>query len=107
MGDRIREWPIVRFWYTQKNGKTIEEIIDTDPDWLWWAIREFQNLTPKQAEYYQLRTGKKLSPHYIQDVTPYEYQSGDPGGLYMDLCRSQNLEYTLRKWRGEQLSIFY
>ena len=69
MGDRIREWPIVRFWYTKKNGKTIEEIIDTDPDWLWWAIREFQNLTPKQAEYYQLRTGKKLSLYYIPYLT--------------------------------------
>ena len=102
----MREWPIVKFWYTKKNGKTIEEIIDTDPQWLCWAIKEFQNLTPKQAEYFFKRTGKRLKQTYIQNVEPYLYQKGDPEGLYMDLCENQNLEYTLRKWRGEQLNIF-
>ena len=102
----MREWPIVKFWYTRKKGKTIEEIIDTDPDWLIWAIKEFQNLTPKQAKYYELKTKKKLNPKYIQDVEPYEWKSGDSDELYMDLCENQNLEYTLRKWRGEQLNLF-
>lgn len=102
----MREWPIVKFWYTKKNGKTIEEIIDTDPQWLCWAIKEFQNLTPRQAEYFFKRTGRQLNKKYIQDVEPYLYQKGDPEGLYMDLCENQNLEYTLRKWRGEQLNIF-
>lgn len=102
----MREWPIVKFWYTRKKGKTIEEIIDTDPDWLIWAIKEFQNLTPKQAKYYELKTKKKLNPKYIQDVEPYEWKSGDSDELYMDLCETQNLEYTLRKWRGEQLNLF-
>ena len=102
----MREWPIVEFWYTRKKGKTIEEIIDTDVDWLNWAIKEFQNLTPKQAQYYEARTKKKINPKYIQDVEPYEWLPGDPDGLYMDLCENQNLEYTLRKWRGEQLKLF-
>lgn len=102
----MREWPIKYYWYTKKKGKTIEEIIDTDPSWLDWAIKEFQNLTPKQAQYYKQKTGKQLKSIYIQDVEPYEYIKGDPEGLYMDLCENQNLEYTLRKWRGEQLSIF-
>ena len=102
----MREWPIVRFWYTKKKGKTIEEIIDTDVDWLNWAIKEFQNLTPKQAKYYELKTKKKLNPKYIQDVEPYEWKNGDPDNLYMDLCNNQDLRYTLRKWRGEQLNIF-
>ena len=102
----MREWPIDKFWYTQKKGKTIEEIIDTDIDWLNWAIKEFQNLIPKQAKYYELKTKKKLNPKYIQDVEPYSWQPGDPEGLYMDLCENQNLEYTLRKWRGEQLNLF-
>lgn len=102
----MREWPIVRFWYTKKKGKTIEEIIDTDVDWLNWAIKEFQNLTPQQAKYYELRTKRKINPKYIQDVEPYEWKNGDPDNLYMDLCNNQDLRYTLRKWRGEQLNIF-
>lgn len=102
----MREWPITSFWYTQKKGKTIEEIIDTDPSWLIWAIKEFQNVTPKQAEYFEKRLGKKLNPKYIQDVEPYTWIPGDPDGLYMDLCNNQNIDYTLRKWRGEQLNLF-
>ena len=102
----MREWPIKFFWYTRKKGKTIEEVIDTDPDWLEWAIREFQNLTPSQAEYYEKRIGKKLSKKFIQDVEPYEWKPGDPDEMYLDLCYAQDLEKTIRKWRGRQLELF-
>ncbi|MBR5297531.1 MAG: hypothetical protein IKU29_06665 [Parabacteroides sp.] len=102
----MREWPIVRFWYTQKQGKTIEEIIDQDIDWFEWALKEFQNVTPSQANHYHKVTGKKIPQKFIQDVEPYLWQKGDRDGLYMDLCRTQDLEGTLRKWRGEQLSLF-
>lgn len=104
--ERIREWPIKMFWYTKKCGKTIEEIIDSDPEWLWWAVKTFQNLTPKQAKYYKEVTGHEIPEHYIQDVTPYEYEKGDPESMYMDLCMNQDLDFTIRKWRGVQLSFF-
>lgn len=102
----MREWPIKFWWYTRKKGLTIEQTIDKDLDWFCWAVKEFQNVTPKQAEYFKLKTGKCINPKYIQDVEPYEYKSGDPEQLYMELCETQDLTGTLRKYRGEQLSIF-
>lgn len=102
----MREWPIKFWWYTRKKGLTIEETIDKDLDWFCWAVKEFQNVTPKQAEYFKQKTGKCINPKYIQDVEPYEYKPGDPEQLYMELCETQDLTCTLRKYRGEQLSMF-
>lgn len=104
--NRIGEWPIVKFWYTKKKGLTIEEVIDKDPDWFIWAVITFQNVTKKQSDYFFKRTGKKLSEKLIQDVEPYEWMYGDPDELYMELCESQDLKKTLRKYRGEQLNLF-
>jgi hypothetical protein len=104
--NRFGEWPIVRFWYTKKKGLTIEEVIDKDLDWFVWAVATFQNVTPKQAEHFFKRTGKKLNPRLIQDVEPYEWQVGDTEELYMELCDCQDLTKTLRKYRGEQLELF-
>lgn len=104
--DRFGEWPIVKFWYTKKKGQTIEQIIDTDLDWFLWAVTTFQNVTPSQAEYFKKKTGKSLNPILIQDVEPYEYQKGDTEEMYMDICRSQDLHGTIRKYKGEQLSLF-
>ena len=102
----MREWPIVKFWYTKKKGMTIEEIIDKDVDWFLWAVKTFQNVTPKQAEYFFQKTGKKLHNSFIQDVEPYEWMVGDPERLYMYLCDCQDLTKTLRLYRGKQLSLF-
>ena len=104
--NRKGEWPISRFWYTKKKGMTIEEIIDKDLDWFLWAVVTFQNVTPKQAEYFFKRTGKKLNQKLIQDVEPYEWQPGDSEELYIELCDCQDLTKTLRKYRGEQLELF-
>ena len=104
--DRPSEWPIVKFWYTRHKGLTIEELIDKHPDFFLWAVATFQNVTPAQAEYYHKKTGRRLNQMVIQDVEPYEWQPGDPEGLYMDLCKTQDLRGTLRKYRGEQLELF-
>lgn len=101
----MREWPIVKWWYTRKKGLTIEETIDKDLSWFCWAVKEFQNVTPSQAKYFEEKTGKKLPARYIQDVEPYEWQPGDPEQLYMELCETQNLDGTLLKYRGKQLSL--
>lgn len=103
---RRNEWPITHFWYSQKVGKTIEEIIDTDPSFMVWALENFQNVTPKQAEYYKKKTGKTLPARVIQDVEPYDHQKGDPEKLYTELCQTQDLEGTLKKYRFEQLNLF-
>ena len=103
INNRKGEWPIVRFWYTKKKGQTIEEIIDKDLSWFLWAVTTFQNVTPKQAEYFFKKTGKKLNSILIQDVEPYEWKLGDSENLYMELCENQDLTKTLRKYRGEQL----
>lgn len=100
------EWPVVMMWYTKHVGQSIERIIDTDVDYFEWMVRTFQLVTPAQAEYYQQRTKRKIPPEYIQDVTPYQWQKGDPDKLYMEICQTQDLTGTLRKYRGEQLSIF-
>lgn len=104
--NRNYEWPIVRWWYTKKKGMTIEETIDKDVEWFEWAVANFQNVTPQQAQYYLKKTGKKLPPMVIQDVEPYEWMPGDTENLYIELCNSQDLRGTLRKYRGEQLSMF-
>ena len=104
--DRFGEWPIVRWWYTKKKGQTIEETIDNDLDWFLWAVTEFQNVTPHQAEYFHKKTGMRLNPIVIQNVEPYNYEPGDPEPLYMDICTSQNLESVLLKYRGKQLDLF-
>lgn len=103
---RNSEWPITKFWYTKKKGQTIEHIIDADPSFFEWAIKTFQNVTPTQAAYYKNRTGRSLNPRVIQDVEPYEWRPGDPDELYMELCETQDLRGTLRKYRGEMNSLF-
>lgn len=101
------EYPIVRFWYTKHAGHTIERIIDTDESFFEWAVRTFQDVTPAQAEYYHRRIGKEVPKVCIRDVEPYEWIKGDPElDLYMELCKTGDLKGVLRKWRGEQLSLF-
>lgn len=104
--DRNYEWPITKFWYTKKAGQTIEHIIDTDISWFEWAVSNFQNVTPSQASYYEKKTGRRMNPRYIQDVTPYEYKKGDPDQMYMELCECQDLNKMILKYRGIQLELF-
>lgn len=105
--DRRSEYPISRFWYTKQAGRTIEEIIDRDPNFLEWAVATFQNLTPQQAKYFESKTLKVVPEECIQDVVPYEYQEGDPMELYMELCDSgKSLDEILHKYRGIQLNLF-
>lgn len=105
--NRRSEWPIVRYWYTRYKGLTIEQIIDKNVDYFRWLVATFQNVTPKQAEYYFQKTGRRLNPKVIQDVEPYEWQPGDPEEtLYAEICETQDLQGTLRKYRGEQLNLF-
>ena len=101
------EYPIVRFWYTKHCRKTIEEIIDRDVTFFEWAVRTFQDVTPKQAMYYKERTGCEVPAECIQDVEPYEWQKGD-GDMepYMTICRTRDLEGTLLKFRGHQYDLF-
>lgn len=103
---RNSEYPIVRFWYTKQAGRTIEEIIDREPSFIEWAIKNFQNVTPSQATYFEKKTGKTIPDICIQDVKPYEWVEGDTEQLYIDLCKSQDLEGTLFKHRGIQLNLF-
>lgn len=104
---RRYEWPIVSFWYTRKEGQTIEQIIDTDVTFFEWAVSNFQNVTPKQAAYYTEKTGRVVPAQAIQDVEPYEWRKGDPEKLYMELCETQNLKDCLYRYRGaEQLDLF-
>ena len=103
----MREYPVVKMWYTKHKGKTIEEIIDKDPSFACWMIKTFQNLTPTQAQYFKKRWGKELKKEYIQDVEPYEWKKGDPEQLYMELCETQDLQKALQRWRvPEDISLF-
>ena len=103
---KLREYPIVRFWYTKYSGMTIEEIIDKDIDFFLWAVSSFQNVTPQQAKYFEKKTGKVLNPRVIVDVEPYEYVKGDPEEMYMEICNTQNLQSAILKYRGIQTSLF-
>ena len=100
------EWPVVMIWYTKYAGSTIEHIIDVNVDYFEWMVKTFQLVTPKQAQYYKSKTGLDIPEEYIKDVIPYEWRRGDPDCLYMDICRSNDLEGTLLRYRGKQLSMF-
>lgn len=104
--NKPREYPIVKFWYTKHAGHTIEEIIDKDLDFFLWSVSSFQNVTPAQAKYFEKKTGKILNEHVIQDVEPYEYVKGDPEEMYMELCRTNDLQEAIMKYRGVQTSLF-
>mgnify|MGYP003302887496 CR=1 FL=1 len=105
--DRRNEWPISKWWYTQYAGKTFEQAVLMDYTFIKWAIETFQNVTPKQAEFYEKITGDVVPEQAIQNVEPYEWQKGDPEELYMELCENQNLELTLNKYRKKsQLTLF-
>lgn len=104
--NRNYEWPVTHMWYTKKKGQTIEEIIDTDPDFFIWMVETFQNVTPKQASHFRQRTGIIIPGIFIQDVEPYDHIPADPDKLYMELCDTQDLPGTLKKYRGVQLNLF-
>ena len=95
----MREYPIKKLWYTRYSGHTIEQLIDKNPGYFVWMVTSFQNVTPAQAKYFTRKTGKVLNKMFIQDVEPYEWQKGDPDGLYMELCDTQDLKGTLEKYR--------
>ncbi len=100
------EYPIVKFWYTKHAGWTIEEIIDKDITFFEWVVNTFQDVTPAQAEYYKVRTGKEIPKEYIQDVTPYLWEKGDgEREPYMTICATGDLEGTLAKYRTKQFTL--
>ena len=101
------EYPIVFYWYTKRQGRTIEWIIDNDPGFFEWVVRTFQDVTPSQAQYYKQKTGKTVPKECIQNVEPYDRKPGDPEGLYPELCKTRNLQATLFKYRqGCQMGLF-
>lgn len=100
------EYPVTHMWYTKHKGRTIEWIIDHDPDYLVWMVKTFQDLTPSQAQYFFDRHGKRFRDEFVQDVTPYTYEKGDPEEMYAELCETKDLKRTLLKWRPSQLSLF-
>lgn len=105
--DHRHEYPIEKFWYTKHCGHSIEYIIDHDITFFEWAVRVFQDVTPSQAEYYHKKTGKKIPRSIVKAVPPYVWEPGDPEPLYSELCRTQDLESVLFKWRkGGQLELF-
>lgn len=104
--NRNFEWPITHFWYTKKKNQTIEHIIDTDVSFFEWAVSNFQNVTPEQAKYYYWKTGRKIDPRVIQDVEPYNHDKNDPDEMYMELCRCQDLDKVIKKYRVIQLELF-
>lgn len=101
------EYPIVKFWYTKHAGWTIEELIDKDVTFFEWVVKTFQDVTPKQAEYYYKKTGKKVPEECIRDVEPYLWEKPD-GELepYMTICKTNDLQGALLRFRGHQYNLF-
>lgn len=106
--NRRHEYPIVRLWYTKREGWTIEELIRNDITFFEWLVSNFQDVTPAQAQFYKRLTKKELPSEVIKDVTPYEWKNGDPECLYSEVCRSGDLDSSILKHRpgSSQLSIF-
>lgn len=84
----------------------MEEIITEDPDFFIWMVETFQNITPKQAECFYIKTGVRVPPECIQDVTPYDHHRDDPDRMYMELCDTQDYQGVMKKYRVEQLNLF-
>lgn len=100
------EYPIVSFWYTKYKGRTIEWIIDHDPEYFIWMVKTFQDVTPSQAEYFFSIHKRRIKDEYIQDVEPYEWVKGDPVELYEELCITRDLESAINKWRVRENRLF-
>lgn len=84
------EWPVLKMWYGKMAGKTIEEIIDTQPRYFIWMVKAFQDVTVTQAKHFQDKYEMELPPEVIQDVTPYEYiYKHSPEGEYERLCKGE------------------
>lgn len=101
--ERVREYPIVRFWYSKAaRFKSIEELMDNDPDYFLWALGAFQNITVDQANHFEEKYGLKIPPKFVEDVPPYEHMKGDPVELYQELCDfpRPSLDEVLTKYRS-------
>lgn len=103
---RRYEWPVTHMWYTKKSGMTIEEIIDSDPEFFMWMVETFQNVTPTQARYFYGKVGIRIPSEWIQDVEPYDHKPTDSDRLYSELCDTQDIIQVMKKYRGVQLNLF-
>ena len=83
------ESPVVKMWYGKMAGRTIEEIIDTKPDYFIWMVEQFQDITVDQARYFKEKYGMELPPDVIapSDTIPYEHTKDSPEGEYIDICK--------------------
>ena len=84
------EWPVLKMWYGKMAGKTIEEIIDTQPTYFIWMVKAFQDVTVTQAKHFQDKYEMELPPEVVRDVPPYEYiYKHSPEGEYERLCKGE------------------
>lgn len=96
-----REPPVLRFWYGKgAKYKSIEELIDNNPSWFIWAVDTFQDITPKQAKYWQDKyPGLDLPEEVIVDVDPFVPgpNNSENNRQYSQLCVQYRPEINSRK----------
>ena len=103
----MREFPIQKFWYGKGAAcKDMEELIEKNVNWFIWAVENFQDVTPKQAQHFkevwkmdlprQVITSQKLLDE-INNGLPYEHKKKDTEDVYKELCRKY-ADATKQKW---------
>ena len=82
-----REYPVAYLWYGKHAYEPIEQVIQLYPDYFFWMLETFQNVTPGQAAHFKVCYGEVIPPEAIEDVEPYYYIKKDPPELYQELCK--------------------
>lgn len=83
------EHPVTAMWYGKMAGKTIEEIIDTDPSYFVWMLSGFLDVTVQQAKYFEEKYGLALPENVIAppEISAWTHCEDTLENEYKELCK--------------------
>lgn len=74
-----RRGPLTKFPHGQYVGSSVEEVIRKDPRYFMWCVKEWLNVSPKQAEVFEEVTGGGTIPEcYVISPLPKKEPQSSP-----------------------------
>ena len=94
------EYPVVEMWYGKLAGSSIEKIIDLDPEYFIWIVKQFQDVTVQQADYFKDKYGMELPANVVAPpgTVPYQHKKDSPEKEYINLCKTY---WRMQEAKGE------
>lgn len=68
MADRKGPWKT--FPFGKYKGRSVLDIIDEDLQYVMFTVKQFLNLSPRQAEYFYNKTGVDIPEEFIVEDSP-------------------------------------